>query len=51
MPVKVRPYRYPHSQKTEIEQIIVEILSEGIIQPSLSSFSSPELLVKKKDGT
>ena len=30
-PVKVWPYHYPHSQKTEIEHINVEILSEGII--------------------
>jgi len=50
-PVKVRSYRYPYSQKTEIEQIIAEMLSEGIIQPSSSPFSLPMLLVKKKDGT
>lgn len=40
-PVNVRPYRYPHFQKNEIEKI----------QSSHSPFSSPVLLVKKKDGT
>ena len=50
-PLKVQLYRYPYSQKTEIEHINVEMSSEGIIQPSSSPFSLPVLLVKKKDGT
>ncbi|XP_028754553.1 uncharacterized protein LOC114714022 [Neltuma alba] len=50
-PVKVRPYRYPVSQKDEIERMVEELLSEGLIQPSVSPFSAPVILVKKKDGT
>ncbi|GAU36128.1 hypothetical protein TSUD_292880 [Trifolium subterraneum] len=48
-PINVRPYKYPHHQKTEIEQRVHDLLNAGVIRPSFSAFSSPVILVKKKD--
>lgn len=49
-PVKVRSYRYSPIQKTEIEKQLKQMLSQGVIRPS-TTFASPVLLVRKKDGT
>ncbi|KAD3642211.1 hypothetical protein E3N88_31435 [Mikania micrantha] len=50
-PVNVRPYRYPHYQKEIMSNLIKDMLKEGVIKPSTSPYSSPVLLVRKKDGT
>lgn len=50
-PVNVKPYRYPHSQKEAMTTIIHDMLHDGIIVPSTSPYSSPVLLVRKKDGS
>lgn len=49
--VAVRPYRYPHFQKGEIEKQVKEFLSTGVIRPTSSPYSSLVLLVRKKDGS
>jgi len=50
-PVFIRPYRYPPKLKDEIEAQVKEMLAQGLIRPRTRLFSSPVLLVKKKDGT
>jgi hypothetical protein len=49
-PVKQRPHRLPHSQMETIDNEIEQMLKARIIEPSDSPWSSPIVLVKKKDG-
>jgi len=50
-PVNIRPYHYPPALKDEIESQVAQMLQHGLIQSSNSSFSSPVLMVRKKDGS
>lgn len=49
--VNLRLYRYPHAQKTKIEDQIRKMLDNSLIRTSHSPFASPIPLVKKKDGS
>ncbi|XP_060202731.1 uncharacterized protein LOC132631149 [Lycium barbarum] len=50
-PINKRPYRYPSVKKDIIEELVQQMLDQGIIQPSCSPFASPVVLVGKKDGS
>ena len=50
-PVYVKQYPLPHSQGDAVKQEVKSMLELGVIEPASSPYSSPILLVKKKDGT
>lgn len=49
--MSVRPYMYPYHHKDEIGKQVHWILKQDIIRHCSSAFSSPVILVKKKDNT
>ena len=50
-PIRQQPYRVGPETQKEIYLQVQEMLSKDIIQPSVSPWASPVVLVKKKDGT
>ena len=48
--IKQNPYRLPYNQRQMVEDHINELLKAGIIQPSNGPWSSPLVIVDKKDG-
>ena len=49
--VNKRPYRYSKQQKDIIDELVQDYLKSGVIQNSSSPYSSPVVLVGKKDGS
>jgi hypothetical protein len=51
LPPNIHPYRHPFSQRNEIEKMVHEILIASVICPSTSPYSSPVVMVQKKEGS
>lgn len=51
LPIHSVPYRVSPKERDEISKQINEMITKGVIQPSRSPWSSPVVLVNKKDGT
>ncbi|MCP3663191.1 MAG: RNA-directed DNA polymerase [Gammaproteobacteria bacterium] len=49
-PTNSRPYRIPQAQQHIVKQHIDKMLERDIIQPSVSNYSAPIVIVKKKSG-
>ncbi|GFS64714.1 transposon Tf2-11 polyprotein [Trichonephila clavipes] len=50
-PVCQHPRRLAFTERQEVNKQIEEWLNEGIIRPSSSEYASPNVMVKKKDGS
>lgn len=49
--IRRRPYRVSRSERKIIQENVDDMLKRDIIRPSSSSWSSPVVLVRKKDGS
>jgi hypothetical protein len=50
-PIRQPPRRLPFRQRDEVRQLLDNMLSRGVVEPSQGPWSSPIVLVKKKDGS
>ena len=49
-PVKTFPRRLPYALRAELEEEMTKLMDMGCIKPSNSSYASPLVLVRKKNG-
>ena len=50
-PIRQSPYRIPAAYRDEVEKELTEMLEHGMIEPTVSPWASPMVVVRKKDGT
>ncbi|GFT75395.1 retrovirus-related Pol polyprotein from transposon 297 [Trichonephila clavipes] len=50
-PINQRAYRVSPTERRIIHEEVQKMLDKGIVQPSESPWSSPVVLVRKKDGS
>jgi len=47
-PIYIKNYRSPYSQVEEIQKQVGKLIKDNIVEPSVSEYNSPLLLVPKK---
>ncbi len=50
-PIKLPPYRIAIAEKSKVLELITKMQAQNIIRPSASPWSSPVVIVPKKDGS
>ena len=51
VPIRKKPYAVPQAMRRTLKEEVEAMLKAGIVEPSDSPYSSPPLVVKKKDGS
>ena len=50
IPVRQAPYRLPYAHREWVKKEIEAMLKDGVVEPSMSDWASPIVLIGKKDG-
>ena len=50
LPVRQAPYRLPYAHRKWVRKVIEAMLVDGVIEPSMSDWASPIVLIEKNDG-
>ena len=50
-PIRCKPYPLPYAMREELRNEVDTMLEMGVVRPSTSSYASPIVMVKKKDGS
>ena len=50
-PVKQQPRRLTFHRREEVKRMLNDMLAQGVIEPATGPWSSPVVLVQKKDGS
>lgn len=51
VPIQCKPYPLPHAKRNVVKQEVAAMIAMGVIEPARSAYSSPIVLVRKKDQT
>ena len=50
-PIRLLPYRLPQAYRALVKEELKDMEASGVIEPSVSEWAAPIVLVKKKDGS
>ena len=50
-PIKQPPRRIPFALREKVDQLVKEMLDQGVVTPSKSTWGSPVVFVAKSDGS